>query len=187
MCNIGFMSEKECTKCGEAKPFIAYSKDKQKSDGLTSNCNSCLYEHREANRTRLAQEAKKYRVKNKQKIAESRALIYSKRKDDAAFKIEMCLRQRLYATMKGKAKSETTNDLLGCDYDHARQHLENQFTDGMAWNNHGVYGWHIDHIKPCASFDLSEPEQQRACFHYTNLQPLWAKDNIKKSDKILNQ
>jgi len=53
----------------------------------------------------------------------------------------------------------------------------------MTWSNYGK-GWHIDHIKPCASFDLSNPEQQKICFHYTNLQPLWAIDNIKKGAKF---
>ena len=62
-------------------------------------------------------------------------------------------------------------------------HLERQFTQGMTKENHGKYGWHVDHIKPCSSFDLSDIEQQKLCFHYTNLQPLWAKDNIKKSNK----
>jgi hypothetical protein len=53
----------------------------------------------------------------------------------------------------------------------------------MTWENHGRYGWHIDHIRPCASFDLADPEQQRKCFHYTNLQPLWASENMRKGDK----
>jgi DNA/RNA endonuclease G (NUC1) len=55
----------------------------------------------------------------------------------------------------------------------------------MNWENYGKNGWHIDHIIPCASFDLTDPKQQKNCFHYTNLQPLWAADNIRKSDKIL--
>ena len=66
-----------------------------------------------------------------------------------------------------------------------KQHLESQFKDGMSWNNHGVKGWHIDHIKPCASFDLTDPEEQKKCFHFSNLQPLWWIDNLKKKDKIL--
>ena len=64
-------------------------------------------------------------------------------------------------------------------------HLENQFVDGMNWNNYGKNGWHIDHIKPCASFDLTDPKQQKICFHYTNLQPLWAIDNLIKHSKLL--
>ena len=54
----------------------------------------------------------------------------------------------------------------------------------MTWNNHGIYTWHIDHIKPCDSFDLSNEEDQKKCFHYTNMQPLWALENLSKSNKI---
>ena len=54
----------------------------------------------------------------------------------------------------------------------------------MTWKNYGRNGWHIDHILPCSSFDLTDPEQRRKCFHYTNLQPLWEIDNIRKSDKV---
>ena len=53
----------------------------------------------------------------------------------------------------------------------------------MTWNNHGLYGWHIDHIKPVSKFNLLDLEEQRRAFHYTNLQPLWALDNIRKSNK----
>jgi desulfoferrodoxin (superoxide reductase-like protein) len=63
--------------------------------------------------------------------------------------------------------------------------LEKQFKLGMNWDNYGRSGWHIDHIKPCASFDLTKKEEQLKCFHYTNLQPLWARENLIKSDKIL--
>lgn len=77
----------------------------------------------------------------------------------------------------------STRELLGCDWDTVRKHLESLFQEGMTWENHGMFGWHIDHIRPCASFDLSDPEQQKQCFHYTNLQPLWAEDNLRKSDK----
>jgi hypothetical protein len=72
--------------------------------------------------------------------------------------------------------------LIGCNIEQLKQHLQNQFKLGMSWDNHGK--WHIDHIRPCASFDLSKPEEQRKCFHYTNLQPLWAEENISKKDKV---
>ena len=80
--------------------------------------------------------------------------------------------------------------LLGCSIAYFKNHIQEQFNDGMTWDNHGtgfngndMKEWHIDYIKPCASFDLSKPEQQRECFHYSNLQPLWALDNKKKGGK----
>ena len=85
--------------------------------------------------------------------------------------------------MAGTSKSAATLELLGCSVEELKKHLENQFIKGMTWNNYGLHGWHIDHIKPCASFDLTKEEEQRKCFHYTNLQPLWAKDNLSKSNK----
>ena len=81
----------------------------------------------------------------------------------------------------GSKKAAKTEELLGCTVAEARVHLESQFLRGMTWDNHGE--WHIDHIRPCASFDFSDPQQQKECSHYSNLQPLWAKDNLSKSDK----
>jgi len=69
-------------------------------------------------------------------------------------------------------------DLIGESPQFVKNYLTLKFTDGMSWENHGK--WHIDHIKPCCSFDLTKPEEQQKCFHYTNLQPLWAKDNLRK-------
>ena len=83
---------------------------------------------------------------------------------------------------KGNRKSERTEFYLGCTVDYFLEHLQKQFVKGMTLKNHGK--WHIDHIKPCASFDLSKLSEQKKCFHYTNLQPLWAKDNILKTDQI---
>jgi len=68
--------------------------------------------------------------------------------------------------------------LVGCSIDFLKQHLENKFKPGMSWKNYGK--WHIDHIRPCASFDLRKPAEQKKCFHYSNLQPLWAKENLVK-------
>jgi hypothetical protein len=102
-------------------------------------------------------------------------------KEDSNYKILTNLRNRIYQALKGVKKSSKTQDLLGCSIDFLKLYLEKKFQDGMNWNNYGK--WHIDHIKPCASFDLTDIEQQKICFHYTNLQPLWAIDNIKKSNK----
>ena len=81
-------------------------------------------------------------------------------------------------------------ELLGCTIEEFRKHLSDQFVEGMTWENHGVYTldnpekWHIDHIIPCASFNLVLEEEQKKCFHYTNMQPLWGLQNIQKSAKL---
>jgi len=85
---------------------------------------------------------------------------------------------------KGIRKNSKTNVLVGCTIPELKIHLENQFIDGMTWENHKKYGWHIDHVKPCASFDLTDPEEQKKCFHFSNLQPLWWNENINKSARL---
>lgn len=123
----------------------------------------------------------KYRESNREKIRDYRREWESDNyKNNPQYKMRKDLSNRTrFAIKKCKGqKSASTLELLGCTIEHAREHLEKQFTEGMTWDNHGE--WHIDHIIPCASFDLSDPEQQKKCFHYTNLQPLWAKDNLIK-------
>lgn len=113
------------------------------------------------------------------------ALLKKRRQEDKAFALQIVLRSRVYDAIKhGKGKKYSRSlELLGCSLEEVRTHLENQFKEGMSWDNHTIDGWHIDHIKPCASFDLTLLEEQKKCFHYTNLQPLWAKDNIVKGSK----
>ena len=129
--------------------------------------------------------AKIYREKNRALISK-KALTYhlKKIKTNINYKLKCALRSRISKFFKRVKKSKKTSELIGCDYETVRLHLEKQFKEGMTWENHGLYGWHIDHIIPCASFDLTDPEQQKKCFHYTNLQPLWAKENISKGAKI---
>ena len=96
------------------------------------------------------------------------------------------MRARVYKAMKGVKKSQKTMDLIGCDSDHLRIYIASLFKPGMSWDNHGrgEGKWNIDHIKPCAKFNLIDTEQQKACFHYTNLQPMWHTDNMKKRDRF---
>lgn len=98
------------------------------------------------------------------------------------FKLTKILRTRLIHALNGQLKHKTTLNLLGCSVEQLWIHLEKQFLPGMTRENHGL--WHIDHIKPCASFDLSKPEEQQKCFNFSNLQPLWAEDNFKKGAKV---
>lgn len=100
------------------------------------------------------------------------------------FRIRVLLRSRMYKAIKcqGGDKDESSSGLLGCPPSYVWDHLQSLFLPGMTLENHGVL-WHIDHVRPCASFDLTDPEQQKACFHWTNLQPLYALDNLKKGCK----
>ncbi len=82
-------------------------------------------------------------------------------------------------------KATSTTEYLGCSINELRAHLEAQFTGGMDWNRFLAGDIHIDHIRPCCSFDLTDPEQQKTCFHWTNLRPLWKVDNLKKISQDL--
>ena len=107
-----------------------------------------------------------------------------RRKRDPMFKVMENLRTRMYVvvTSKHAVKESTTMKLTGCTLDFLKKYLEKKFKDGMSWDNYGQ--WHIDHIKPCASFNLVDPMEQKKCFHYTNLQPLWGEHNLKKGSKL---
>jgi len=100
-----------------------------------------------------------------------------------AFQLKRNLYSRIRIALLGIAKSKKTAELLGCSLEYFSGWLEAQFKPGMSWENYGQ-GWHVDHRKPCASFDLSDPAQQQICFHYTNLQPLWAIENLQKGAKV---
>ena len=108
-----------------------------------------------------------------------------KRKIDPHTKIRdnLSLRMRLALKEQNLTKRNTTADLVGCSIPFLKEYLEKKFKKGMTWKNQGRFGWHIDHIVPCSKFDLSDPDQQKKCFNYKNLQPLWAKENILKSNK----
>ena len=106
-----------------------------------------------------------------------------KYKTDIRFKILQNLRGRINSVLHGNNKSLSTMFLVGCEIDYLMYHIQSKFTKGMSWDNHGIGGWEMDHIKPCSKFDLSKKSEQLKCFHYTNLQPLWAEDNLKKGNK----
>lgn len=80
----------------------------------------------------------------------------------------------------GHVKGTSSEELLGCTVEEARKHLESLFLEGMNWDNNTKRGWHIDHIIPCSAFNLEDLEEQKKCFHFLNLQPLWATDNESK-------
>lgn len=99
-------------------------------------------------------------------------------------KLKSLLRTRLSTAIKQGNKGGSAVRDLGCTIGDLKKHLESQFKQGMTWNNYGLKGWHIDHIYPLSKFDLTKKENIIKACHYTNLQPLWAIENIKKGNKI---
>jgi hypothetical protein len=106
---------------------------------------------------------------------------------DVDFKLKQNISRAIRRAISDNSRAGHTIDLLGCSIEELRNHLERLFQPGMTWDNYGVHGWHLDHAVPLSYFDMSDPEQQKRAWHYTNLQPLWAKDNIRKSNKIIEQ
>jgi hypothetical protein len=122
---------------------------------------------------------------NKQYFKENREKIRNRNKKrrhvNIEYRLTINLRRRFLLALQGKNKSNSTIKLLGCTPEFLKKYIESKFKPGMSWDKRHLF--HIDHIRPCASFDLSKPEEQEKCFHYTNLQPLWAKDNLSKGAK----
>jgi len=121
--------------------------------------------------------------RSEQGKATKRKYLREKRRDNINYRIRCNLSSRLNQALKNNYKGESTKKLLGCTIQELRFYLEDQFQLGMSWKNYGRNGWELDHIKPCVSFDLSKTSEQRECFHYLNLQPLWAKDNARKGSR----
>lgn len=105
---------------------------------------------------------------------------YDRMENDTHYMLRQKISDRIRKALKNGygGKSKSCNKYIGCTLPKLRSHIENQFKDGMSWDNYGE--WQIDHIRPCASFDLSEETEQLECFHYENLQPLWASENMSK-------
>lgn len=134
------------------------------------------------NRDERLKQCKDYK---KTAVCKEYARKYMKRRsEDPTFRLISNLRCRVRRalTKTGSMKVAVMKEFIGCTVDQLRLYLESQFREGMSWDNYGK--WHIDHIKPVASFDMNDPTQQRQCFYYTNLQPLWAMENFLKSDNI---
>jgi hypothetical protein len=147
-----------------------------------------------------------YRAKNHEKVKESKKLDYAKKRSarlaamkqyqaenlhlrreyqrqrkasDPAYQLKRRLGNRINEFIRHPTKCSSTMKLIGCDLDWLMAWLEIQFKPGMNWRNYGPK-WVVDHVRPCASFELTDPHQQRLCFHFTNLQPLWAPENQAK-------
>jgi hypothetical protein len=163
--------------------------------------------YREKNKDKEKERHKLYKEKNKDKIKEynsknaeyiknykknyyqkNKVIINEKMNEkyhsDSTFKLICLIRGRInkFLKIKNVGKNNSTFNMIGCSPLELKNHLEILFTEGMSWENHGLDGWHIDHIIPLSSAKTEE-EIYQLC-HYTNLQPLWAEDNLKKGDKL---
>lgn len=123
---------------------------------------------------------KEWRVKNKDYLNQ---YIKERLKTDINFKLKHTLRGKLRKLVSGKNKTNSALFYLGISVEEFKLNLEKKFYSGMTWDNYGTL-WHIDHIMPCKSFDLTIEENRQKCFHHTNLQPLLAVDNLKKLDRL---
>jgi hypothetical protein len=163
---------KTCTKCHESKDRSEFSPELLKKDALKSQCKAC---------TRKS--AKKYREGNSAHINKlNRASTAKRRATDPLYAMTHRLRARGASAFKNASYTKTTKTAktIGASFEVVQSHITSLFTKGMTWQNRSL--WHLDHIIPLAS--ANNKEELEALCHYTNLQPLWAMDNLRKSDKM---
>jgi hypothetical protein len=207
------IEKKECTKCNLLKEIIEFGIRRDRKSGYRSSCKECekknhrkwiesnliyvkernkkynknYYENnlnffKEKNKNYYI-ENKNYYIKNTEEIKKYRKKYdKEKRQSDPIFKIKNNVRVRIYKFLKLKniTKKNKTFEIVGCSPIFLKEYIEKQFTTGMSWDMMGKY-IHIDHIKPLSSAK-NEKEIYELC-HYSNLQPLWSQDNLKKSNK----
>ena len=205
--------KKTCSKCKVEKPVNKFSKNKSNKDGYSDHCIECynLYyvepkreerlsywrTRRETKREKIREYNKSYNEKNREKVRERQQVWYNNNKEEVKQRVKenhyarrendilydlIChMRLAIYRYVKNKTKR--THEIIGCSPEELRNHIESLWQTGMSWENHTHTGWHIDHIIPSSS--AKTEEEVYALNHYTNFQPLWAKDNLKKSNKII--
>lgn len=182
------------------KELSEFYKDKSRKDGFHFYCKKCaiiraeLY--RENNKEKCSTTSQEYYQKNKEKVLtrqkqyqqlnkkriSSYMVEYNqiRQKNDIQYNLVVHLRNRLTKAIKYNSKSGSAVKDLGCSIDELKSYLESKFQPGMTWENWGLHGWHIDHIKPLAKFNLTQRDEMLEAVNYKNLQPLWAIDNWKK-------
>jgi len=169
-------TSKYCTRCKSEMDLKSYHKNKEKRLKY-------FKEYKEQNPEFKQKQNDQIKQWLKDRPGYMNEWYKEKLSTNIEYRITHNLRERLRAALHTNSKGTKTMDMLGCNIEDFKIYLSSKFVEGMNWENYGIKGWHIDHIKPCASYDLSDYEQQKQCFHHTNLQPLWWQDNLKKSSK----
>jgi hypothetical protein len=205
---------KICNICSIKKPVSEFHKWKYGPDGLKRECKECrkkeTKKYYSTNSESIKQKVSKYRQKNPEKVKQVKKRIYERNKENIlsvnrlyrkknrkeitnknlerrkndpihGLKHLMNSRLRVFLTSQNMTKRNKTFEIVGCTPHELKIYLETKFKDGMTWENRGK--WHIDHIIPLSSA-TNEEEVYKLC-HYTNLQPLWAEENLKKSNKLI--
>ena len=202
------METKICSKCKIEKEVCEFYKHSRNPNIYRGQCKKCMNEsslnYKKNNVEKINKKNKEYFEKNRElnkikctkyrnnNLEKSRELYRKRRLNNKEkintynqipiIRLKNSLRSRINELMNKKYNNPRTIDLVGCDYEFLINYIEKKFTEGMSWDNYGYYGWHLDHIIPLSS--AKTEEDMCKLYHYTNLQPLWAKENMKKSNKI---
>ena len=176
--------------------MTTYNRDYYQKNKIKILASSKKY--REKNKEKVREMIDDWNIKHPERIKEYERTRYKKHKKkrnaatlkryrsryskDTNFRLANIIRLRIRKAVVKQYRTSSSKELLGCTIQEVREYLASKFQPGMSWENHGE--WHIDHILPCSSFDLTKVSEQKRCFHYTNLQPLWAADNLSKGCSI---
>ena len=170
---------KKCSACSETKKYSDFYVSKRHLDGYFKECILCV-------------EAKRKNKGNNPRFKRTKEymIAYNKnRKSDPNFKLKYALRSNLHSHIRrieNGVKSERTLTYVGCSLNFLMSWFEFQFNQDMTWSNHGTY-WHIDHIKPCSSFDLTDNDMLHECYNWSNLRPIYSLENLSKGNKVDNE
>ncbi len=185
------MESKVCKKCGAEKALnvenFAQYKNSARQLRYRPECRECsksmCKNYKANNRQKISDYNKAYKADHQEETREYNQRYFRDRKEvDPEFRIKCRNRSRISDLLRGTERPSSV-ELLSCDYEFFVKWLEHQFDANMTMDNYGTY-WHLDHVKPCSSFDLTRLDDQRKCFHWTNYRPCEGKENIKKSAKI---
>lgn len=195
---------KECTKCKKTKLATEFCRNKARKDGLSLWCRSCMKLAKRSwyikNRASVLEEAAiryanmsekdkkafiermvKYKKTYKKTKRGKASIRRYKNKPDVKFANKIRKKLKKSFVENGWGKKSLTYKYIGLDKEEFKKHIESQFTEGMTWDNWGIDGWHLDHRLPLSAAETEE--EIGLLWHYTNLQPMWAEENIAKGNK----
>lgn len=179
--NVNKLIVKKCSKCNIEKSLIDFRINRKSQDNMSHMCLECLPKNNWTKEKQRISE-KKYRTNNPEKMKEK----YKKQGQNINRRIRDSINHRIKDALfsKNLKKIKKTNEYLNCSTEYFKLWIESQFVENMTWENYGE--WHFDHVKPCASYNLSLENDVKECFCWENFQPLWGPENISKSSKIDN-